>query len=131
MKRHILWLFLVMIAAAGCGEKGGIETGKASAPIPENVVFLGEAEDDVIIQRQLTERTDTGLLKIRTQFTSRDDDGAWVDIQVAFTDAQGFELYKTNWAPLHIRYGVATQHEITSLRSDVVGYEFRVRGQED
>ena len=83
---------------------------------------------NVKVARQESDRVEGGLLRIRTLLDNKEKEEVWVDIQVIWKDAQGFEVYKTNWAPLMLPARYVTTHEIVSMRADVTDYEYRVRG---
>jgi len=108
--------------AIGCREE------PARLEVAPHILFVDKPMiGQVEIVRQVTDRVEGNLLRIRTQFRSRAKDGLWIDIQVAWKDKDGFELYKTNWAPKHVPAGVIEDHEIVCMRDDVADYEFRIR----
>ncbi len=111
--------------ATGCGEE------PARLEVAPNILFVDPGAPgltgQVEIVRQVKDRVEGNLLRVRTQFRSRAKGGLWIDIQVAWKDKDGFELYKTNWAPKHVPAGVIEDHEIVCMRDDVADYEFRIR----
>ncbi|NBB95254.1 MAG: hypothetical protein GVY16_05895 [Planctomycetes bacterium] len=135
MNRLCLVILLVLLvslpAVVGCDEKPKVQASSMAAGgvKPSPIRMLDHADRKVTVVRHVTRRIDGDLLQLRTQFRSRDKNGTWIDIQVAWKDADGFELYRTPWAALHVSAGVVTDHDIASMRSDVDTYEFRIRPQ--
>ena len=81
----------------------------------------------VRVVRQASDRIEGGLLRIRTDLKNTHKVNIWVDIQVVWKDAQGFEVYATNWAPFMLPARYVTTHEIASINADVADYEYRIR----
>ncbi len=109
---------------AGCDEKKELR-------VSEKILFVDrDLGDDIRVVRHVADRIEGDLLRLRTQFRNRDDEARWVDIQVSWRDAGGFELYKTNWAAFRVPAGVVVDHDIASMRADVADYEFRIRSRE-
>jgi len=82
----------------------------------------------VKVVRQESDRVEGGLLRVRTEIDNRKKEDLWVDIQVVWKDARGFNLYETNWAPLMLPARYITSHEIVCMRPEAADYEFRIRG---
>jgi len=81
----------------------------------------------VEVLRQVADRIDGDLLRVRTLLHNKKKEDVFIDIQVVWKDADGFEVYKTNWAPFFLAARQDTTHEIASMRADVSDYEFRIR----
>ena len=113
---------------AGCGPKLAVKSLSDQAlNTPGKVVFLDGLNSKSQIVRQISDRIEGDLLRIRTQLRNTTRKDLWVDVQIVWKADDGFELYKTNWAPLHLPVGTTAQHEIVSMRSDVANYEYRIR----
>lgn len=82
---------------------------------------------NVKVARQESDRIEGGLLRVRTLLDNKEKENVWVDIQVVWKDAQGFEVYATNWAPFMLPARYVTTHEIASINADVADYEYRIR----
>jgi len=81
----------------------------------------------VRVVQQSSDRIEGDLLRVRTLIKNRTKEDLWVDVQIVWKDAQGFEVYKTNWAPLFLPARLETTHEVVSMRADVADYQFRLR----
>ena len=122
------WLLLsVLVVSCFSAMLGGCDDSPKEILIDGNTVLIYNGLDDkVVILRQITERLDGGLTRIRTQFKNRDDDKLWIDIQVVWRDSNGMELYKTSWQSFYLPSQRVEQYDITSLKP-VHSYEFRIR----
>jgi len=124
MMKCIILLIMVVTTSVlvGCGPE------KDQLNVSNKILFLDKGlNKDINVVRQVSDRIEGGLLRIRTQFRNREKDDLWIDIQVSWRDGQGFEMYKTNWEACHIPVGIVVDHDICSMRSDVTDYEFRMR----
>lgn len=132
MRTLILVLLLGVVSVCmpvGCEPKLAVKPlmRDQSLKTPGEVVFLDGLNSKSQIVRQISDRIEGDLLRIRTQLRNTTGNDLWVDVQVVWKADDGFELYKTNWAPLHLPVGTTAQHEIVSMRSDVADYEYRIR----
>jgi len=112
--------------AAGCGDEPA-KVEVRSPMYPHILIVDKPLGSQVQIVRQLSDRAEGNLMRVRTQMRNRTKDSLWIDIQVLWKDKDGFELYKTNWAPKHLPPGLVEDHDIVSMRSDAADYEFRIR----
>lgn len=112
----------VLILACGCSpEPVRIEAA------PRVLLVDKPLSSQMEIVRQVPDRVDGNLMRIRTQMRNLTKNSLWIDIQVVWKDKDGFELYKTNWTAKHLPPGLAEDHDIVSMRSDAADYEFRIR----
>jgi uncharacterized protein YcfL len=81
----------------------------------------------VEVLKQVSDRIEGDLLRVRTLLHNKSKENVFIDIQVVWKDADGFEVYKTNWAPFFLAARQDTTHEIASMRAGVVDYEYRIR----
>lgn len=79
------------------------------------------------VERQSADRIAGDLLRVRTDLKNNTKCDLWVDIQMVWKDHQGYELYRTNWAPYMLAARFVTKHEVASLSAEPSDYELRVR----
>ena len=117
----------ILTAAAGLG--AGCEAQTITPPGSEGRIQIAGSTlaAHIRVVQQDSDRIEGGLLRIRTELKNRIKEDLWVDVQVVWKDGQGYEVYKTNWAPLYLPARLVQTHEVASLRPDVADYEFRMR----
>ncbi|HOB73543.1 MAG TPA: DUF1425 domain-containing protein [Phycisphaerae bacterium] len=79
------------------------------------------------VDKVVSERTETGLLRVRMIIRNKTRDDIWVDIRTLFTDEQGFEKEKTNWEPICCTARTQTTYEAVSLGAQVCDYQVIIR----
>ena len=127
MRRIVTILALGLLVGAAVGF-AGCEAKPKRVDDQGRVLLEGYTVSRYVsVVRQESDRVEGGLLRVRTDLKNKKKENLWVDIQVVWKDAKGFEVYKTNWAPLMLAARYVTTHEIVSMRADVADYEFRVR----
>ena len=124
MKHLLLIMVLATGILVGCGPE------KKQLAVSNKILFVDKSlKNDIAILRHVADRIEGNLMRIRTQFKNSEDDIQWIDIQVSWRDAQGFEKYKTNWAAFQVPVGIVVDHDISSMNSEVADYEFRIRSR--
>jgi len=127
MRRIVTILALGLLVGAAVGF-AGCEAKPKRVDDQGRVLLEGYTVSRYVsVVRQESDRVEGGLLRVRTDLKNKKKENLWVDIQVVWKDAKGFEVYKTNWAPMMLAARYVTTHEIVSMRADVADYEFRVR----
>ena len=127
MRRIVTILALGLLVGAAVGF-AGCEAKPKRVDDQGRVLLEGYTVSRYVsVVRQESDRVEGGLLRVRTDLKNKKKENLWVDIQVVWKDAKGFEVYKTNWAPMMLAARYVTTHEIVSMRADVADYAFRVR----
>ena len=119
---------LAAVMAAGLVVLAGCEANPKRVDQEGRVLLEGYTVSRYVrVVRQASDRIEGGLLRVRTDLKNTHKVNIWVDIQVVWKDAQGFEVYATNWAPFMLPARYVTTHEIASINADVADYEYRIR----
>ncbi len=115
---------------AGCSDASAPIRGVAGLPVQQTAKVITK---DAALKRKArlvqlkVERTEADLLRVRLGIPNHDDDSLWIDIQVLFYDADGFELEKTNWQPLLLQTDQVTYFDTVSLSSQARDYNVFLR----
>ena len=95
---------------------------------PSRIQYLSHGlSERAEVVRHSAERTESGLLRVRTAFRNHEGRDIVVEIKLTFTDDQGFEKESTNWEPVILgRYDITT-YSRASLGSQVADYRLAIR----
>ena len=120
---------MALILAAGCQDVAPVP-GKLTTPLQYQHKVIAKdfvLHDWMRIAKHKAERTPTDLLRIRLAIENIEDDDVWCDIQVVFYDDAGFEIEKTNWAPLLLIREQITFYDTVSLSPNAHDYTVFLR----
>ncbi len=123
-------LLVATALLAGCSDASAPIRGVAGLPVQQTAKVITK---DAALKRKArlvqlkVERTEADLLRVRLGILNHDDDSLWIDIQVLFYDADGFELEKTNWQPLLLQTDQVTYFDTVSLSSQARDYNVFLR----
>ena len=123
--RHAVTGFLaagLAVALVGCNAHPH-KADEQGRVLLENTAVKTHVE----VLKQVSDRIEGDLLRVRSLLHNKSKENVYIDIQVVWKDADGFEIYKTNWAPFFLPARQDTTHEIASMRADVADYEYRIR----
>lgn len=120
---RIVWLIGVLaVVLTGCRANPKV------MDVNHRVLFEDKNVARLIgVERQTADRIAGDLLRVRTDLKNNSKADLWIDIQMVWKDREGYELYRTNWAPYLLAARFVTKHEVASLSAEPVDYELRVR----
>jgi len=72
-------------------------------------------------------RLQSGQLQVDVQLIKQWFPSKFVDVQVTFLDADGFQIEQTNWQPVHLETHNIVQHSVASIGTGAVDFRVAVR----
>ncbi|MEW6249238.1 MAG: hypothetical protein AB1716_01200 [Planctomycetota bacterium] len=111
----------VLLVLAGC------RANPYHADVSGRVLYESRGLAHLItVQTSEADRIEGGLLRVRANLKNDTRDDLWVDVQTVWKQ-NGFEKYRTSWAPLMLPARFEQTYEVASLNADVDDYELRFR----
>jgi len=130
MKNKLLFLFIGIMALflQSCGAYS------ARAPITgvveetDKVIykdFSSQINFGVVALKQ--SKLEGGQLKVQLRIENWTDDDIWCEVQTIFKDKSGFEIEKTNYAPVLFKRRQVNDYQTNSISSDAEDFNIIIR----
>ena len=132
MKNKLLFLFICIMALflQSCGAYS------ARAPITgvveetDKVVykdFSSQINFGVVALKQ--SKLEGGQLKVQLRIENWTDDDIWCEVQTIFKDKSGFEIEKTNYAPVLFKRRQVNDYQTNSISPDAEDFNIIIRAK--
>jgi hypothetical protein len=132
MKNKQLFLFMCIIALflQSCGAYSSRAPITSVVEETDKVVykdFSSKINFGVVALKQ--SKLEGGQLKVQLRIENWTDDDIWCEVQTIFKDKSGFEIEKTNYAPILFKRRQVNDYQTNSISSDAEDFNIIIRAK--
>jgi len=132
MKKYQLLLFACFVALflQSCGAYSARSNITSVVEETDKVIykdFSSQINFGVVALKQ--SKLEGGQLKVQLKIENWTDDDIWCEVQTVFKDKSGFEIEKTNFAPVLFKRRQVNHYETNSISPDAEDFNIIVRAK--